>query len=72
MSFSVVISLVRYLLGTGLGGGRRGACNVPPLRGLRTGKLGKMYAAMIYIGRTRVCINKKKQKNPTNCNWREE
>jgi len=31
-----------------------GACNEPPPRGLRTGKLGKMYAAMIYIGRMRV------------------
>jgi len=31
-----------------------GACNVPPPRGLRTGKLGKMHAAMIYIGRMRV------------------
>jgi len=41
-------------LGTGLGGGRRGACNVPPPRGLRTGKPGKMYAAIIYIGRMRV------------------
>jgi len=31
-----------------------GACNEPPPRGLRTGKPDKMYAAMIYIGRTRV------------------
>jgi len=30
------------------------ACNEPPPRGLRTGKPGKMYAAMIYIGRMRV------------------
>ena len=30
---------------------------MPPPRGLRTGKLGKMYAAMIYIGRMRVRIN---------------
>jgi len=42
------------IFGTGLGGGRRGAGNVPPPRGLRTGKPGKMYAAMIYIGRMRV------------------
>jgi len=42
------------LLGKGLGGGQRGACNVPPPRGQRTGKPGKIYAAMIYIGRTRV------------------
>jgi len=47
-------------LGTGLGGGQRGACNEPPLCGLRTGKPGKMYAAMIYIGRMRVRLNKKK------------
>ena len=47
--------------GTGLGGGRRGAYNVPPPRGLRTGKPGKMYAAMIYIGRMRVRINKNKK-----------
>ena len=34
----VVISLVRSItLGTVLGGGQRGACNVPPSRGLRTG-----------------------------------
>ena len=50
-------------LGTSQGGGQRGACNEPPARGLRTGKLGKMYAAMIYIGRMRVdIINKKKKK----------
>jgi len=45
------------------GPGRRakgGACNEPPPRGLRTRKLGKMYAAMIYIGRMRVRLNKKK------------
>jgi len=30
-----------HLLGTGLGGGQRGACNVPPLRGQRTGKIGQ-------------------------------
>ena len=30
------------------------SCNEPPPRGLRTGKRGKMYAAMIYIGRMRV------------------
>jgi len=35
-------------------GGQRGACNVPPPRGLRMGKPGKLYAAMIYIGRMRV------------------
>ena len=45
---SFVISLVRiYLLGTGLGGGRRGACNVPPPRGQRMGKTDKMHAAIV-------------------------
>ena len=40
--FSFLISLVRHTLSwTGLGGGQRGACNVPPLRGQRTGKLDK-------------------------------
>ena len=34
-------------LSLGRAEGTRGACNEPPLRGLRTGKLGKMYAAMI-------------------------
>ena len=34
--------------------GQREACNEPLLRGLRTGKPGKMYAAMTYIGRMRV------------------
>jgi len=48
-------------LGTGLGGRQRGACNAPPPRGLRTGKPGKMYAAMIYIGRMRVWLNKNKK-----------
>ena len=41
-------------LGQAWAEGKRGACNVPPPRGLRTGKPGKMYAAMIYIGRMRV------------------
>ena len=36
-----------YLLGTGLGGGQRGACNVPPPRGQRARKAGKMYAAIV-------------------------
>ena len=42
------------LLGTGLGGGQRGACNVPPLRGLRTGKRTVNTLAMISLGRMRV------------------
>ena len=41
MLFSFVVSLGRYPLGTGLGGGQRGACNMPPLRGLRIRKLGE-------------------------------
>ena len=41
-------------LGKGLGGGQKGACDEPAPRGLRPGKLGKMYAAMIYLGRMRV------------------
>jgi len=39
--------LGRIYLGTGLGGGQRGACNVPPPRGQRTGKTDKMYAAIV-------------------------
>jgi len=51
---SFVLSLIYSLLGQAWAEGKRGACNVPPPRGLRTGKPGKMYAAMIYIGRMRV------------------
>jgi len=29
--------MISHLLGTGLGGGQRGACNVPPSRGQRAG-----------------------------------
>jgi len=47
---SFVISLVRfYLLGTGLGGGQMGACNVPPSRRLRTGIPDSVYLAVIYL-----------------------
>jgi len=53
LSFSFVVSLVRtfYFLGQAWaeGEGELAMC-----RGLRTGKPGKMYAAMIYIGRMRV------------------
>ena len=64
--FSIVLSFVNFLgrvfsfSGQAWGEGKRGACNEPLLRGLRTGKLGKMYAAMIYIGRMRVRVSKKK------------
>ena len=34
-------------LGQALAEGKRGTCNEPPPRGLRTGKPGKMHAAMI-------------------------
>jgi hypothetical protein len=56
-----------YLLGTGLGRGQRGACNVPPSRGLRTGKPDSLYLAMIYLGRMRV-MNKQKKKHDVG--WR--
>jgi len=40
---SVAVSLVRfYSLRTGLGGGQRGACSVPPSSGQRTGNLDKV------------------------------
>ena len=48
-------------LGTGLGGGQRGACNEPPLRGQRTGN-GLYILAIISIGRMRA-MNKQKKKN---------
>ena len=53
---SFVISLVTfYLLGTGLGGGQRKACNVPPPRGQRRGNgqnvrrhsLDRLHASML-------------------------
>jgi len=37
LSFAISLVFHTYLLGKGLGGGQRGACNVPPLRGQRTG-----------------------------------
>ena len=66
---SFVLSFVNsfgrvYFLWDRPGGGQRGACNEPPPRGLRTGKPGKMYAAMMNIGRTRVPMIKQKTKNP--------
>ena len=60
MHFPLFLPFVNFLgrldffMGQAWAEGKRGACNEPPLRGLRTGKLGKMYAAMIYIGRMRV------------------
>jgi len=47
------------ILGAGLGGGQRGACNVPPPRGQRTGNLGKMYAAI--LERLNASMNKQKK-----------
>ena len=60
MRFPLFLPFVNFLgrvysfLGQAWAEGKRGACNERPLRGLRTGKPGKMYAAMIYIGRMRV------------------
>jgi len=61
---SFVVSVVNFLgphllsLGTVLGGGQRGVCNVPSPCRLRTGKLGKMYTAMIYMGGSHATMNK--------------
>jgi len=58
-----VLSLASFTsLGKAWAEGKRGACNVPPPRGQRTGELRKMYAAMIYKSRMRVTMNKKKKK----------
>jgi len=46
---SSVISLVFYPRGKGLGGGQRGACNLPPPRALRTGQMDKIYTAIVKI-----------------------
>ena len=52
-TFSFVLSFVTFIgvhhifLGQAWAEGIRGACNGPPLCGLRMGKTGKMYAAMI-------------------------
>ena len=53
ISFPLSSSLGAFIsfLATGQAGGQREACNEPPLHGLRTGKPGKMYAAIIYRGR---------------------
>jgi len=57
-----VLSLASFTsLGKAWAEGKRGACNVPPPRGQRTGELRKMYAAMIYKSRMRVTMNKKKK-----------
>jgi len=56
--FPLFLPFVNFLrrvysfLGQAWAEGKRGACNKLPLQ--RTGKPGKMYAAMIYIGRMRV------------------
>jgi len=54
LPFVNFLGRVYSFLGQAWAEGKRGACNERPLRGLRTGKPGKMYAAMIYIGRMRV------------------
>jgi len=54
LSFPLSISLVRNNFSGGPGGGHKGSLQRAAERGLRTGKPGKMYAAMIYIGRMRV------------------
>jgi len=58
---SISLGASTFLRGTGLGGGQRGACNEPPLRGQRTGKRTVHILAMISIGRMRV-MNKQKKK----------
>jgi len=62
-----VISLVRtfIFLGQAWAEGERGACNVPPPRGPRTRKLGKIYAAMIYRSHASMIKQKKQKKTPT-------
>jgi len=53
--FPLSIPLVRNnVVREGPGGGHKGSLQRAASRGLRTGKLGKMYAAMIYIGGMRV------------------
>jgi len=64
-AISFVISLVRtYLLGPGLGGGQRGACNVPSPRGQRTGKIDKMHAAIDSLDGLNASMIKPKKKKP--------
>ena len=50
LSFVNLRGGVYFLLGQAWAEGKGGARNEPLPRGLRTGKLGKMYTAMIYIG----------------------
>jgi len=58
--FPFVLSFVDFLgriysfLGQVWAESKRGVCNEPSPRRLRTGKLGKMHAAMMYIGCMRV------------------
>jgi len=64
---SAVLSFAQFtwcefqLLGIDLGGGRRGACKLPPMCGQQTGKTVKMYAAIVYIACMRVWLNKKNE-----------
>jgi len=45
--FCYFLGVLDIFVGQAWAEGKMGACNVPPPRGLRTWKLGKMYAAMI-------------------------
>ena len=47
--FSLVPTYESSFLWDRLGGGQKGSLQRAALRGLRTGNLGKMYAALIYI-----------------------
>jgi len=48
LPFVNFLGRIYSLLGQAWAEGKRGACNEPPLRRLRTGKPGKMYAVMIF------------------------
>jgi len=50
LPFVDFLGRVYSFLGQAWAEGKRRACNEPPLRGLQTGRPGKMYAAMICIG----------------------
>ena len=54
ISFVFSLATVLFFIGTGLGGGQRGACNEPLRADCGQENRIKMYTAMIYIGRMRV------------------
>jgi len=56
------ICFVPHFLGTGLGGGQRGACNVPPPRGQQTGGMDNWRAAIVYVDRLHASMNKLKKR----------